>query len=54
MMFIPIALVVLLRVMSSSFASGFATPVGVIAMTVAIGIFIAAYKLGEKIMDIKG
>ena len=27
---------------------------GVIAMTIAIGIFIGAYKLGTKLTDIKG
>ena len=40
--------------MSSSFSASFATPAGVIAMTVAIGIFIGAYKLGQAIMDVKG
>lgn len=54
MMVIPVVLVLLLRVMSSSFAASFATVPGVIAITIAIGIFIAAYKIGQKIMDIKG
>lgn len=54
MMVIPVILVLLLRLMSSSFAASFATVPGVIAITIAIGIFIGAYKIGQKIMDIKG
>ena len=54
MMVIPVVLVLLLRLMSSSFAASFATAPGVIAITIAIGIFIGAYKIGQKIMDIKG
>lgn len=54
MMVIPVLMVVMMRVMSSEFSASFATPVGVLAMTIAIGIFFGAYKLGEKIMDIKG
>ena len=54
MMVIPVIMMLLLRMMSSSFAAGFATAPGVIAITIAIGLFVAAYKLGQKIMDIKG
>lgn len=54
MMFIPILMVLMLRSMSSSFAASFSTPVGVIGMTVGIIIFFVAYKLGQKIMDVKG
>ncbi len=54
MMVIPVVMVLLLRVMSSSFAASFSTVPGVIAITVAIGMFYIAYKLGQKIMDIKG
>lgn len=54
MMVIPIVLMILLRVMSSSFAASFATIPGIVAITIAIGLFYAAYKLGQKIMDIKG
>ena len=52
MMVIPIVLMIMLKSMSSQFAQSFATVPGVIATTVAIGIFFLAYKLGEKIMDI--
>ena len=54
MMIIPVGMVLMIRTMMSSFASSFSTVPGVIAMTVAIGIFIGAYKLGTKLMDIKG
>lgn len=54
MMVIPVVLVLLLRMMSSSFAAGFATLPGVVSITIAIAIFLAAYKLGQRIMDIKG
>lgn len=52
MMIIPIVLMLLMRFMSSQFAAAFATLPGVIATTVAIGMFVAAYKVGIKIMDI--
>lgn len=51
---IPVVIILMMRFMSSDFAKSFSTPVGVIAMTIAIGIFIISYKLGQKIMDIKG
>lgn len=54
MMVIPVAMMLLLRGMSSSFAASFSTVAGVTAITIAIGLFVAAYKLGQKIMDIKG
>lgn len=54
MMVIPIILMLMFRMMSSSFAAGFATVPGILAITIAIGLFFAAYKLGQNIMDIKG
>lgn len=54
MMVIPVVLMLMLRMMSSSFAASFATLPGIISITIAIGLFFAAYKLGQKIMDIKG
>lgn len=51
---IPIIIILMMRFMSSDFAESFASPVGVISMTIAIGIFIISYKLGQKIMNIKG
>ena len=54
MMVIPVIMVLLLKSMSSDFAAGFSSIVGVVAITIAIGIFVLAYKLGQKIMDVKG
>ena len=54
MMIIPVGLVFMMRFMMTGFAASFATIPGIIAMTIAIGIFFGAYKLGNKIMDIKG
>lgn len=51
---IPIILVFMMKTMSSDFAEGFTNMVGVIATTFSAGIFMMAYKLGQKIMDIKG
>lgn len=53
MMVIPVVMMLLLRFMSSSFAASFATTPGVIAITIAIAIFVAAYRLGQKIMNVK-
>lgn len=50
----PIVVVALLKVTNDAFAENFATPMGVIVNTIAIGIFLAAYKYGLKIVDIKG
>ena len=54
MMIIPVGMILMIRTMMSTFAKSFATVPGVIAMTIAIAIFIGAYKLGTKITDIKG
>lgn len=54
MMIIPVGMILMIRTMMSSFAKSFASVPGVIAVTVAVGIFIGAYKLGNKIMDVKG
>ncbi|MGN0141217.1 MAG: type II secretion system F family protein [Roseburia sp.] len=51
---IPIIIVFMMRMMSSEFAAGFSSPIGVIAMTIAVAMFVGAYRMGQKIMDIKG
>ena len=52
MLGIPVVIMVLMKSMSSDFAEGFASIVGVIATTISIFIFIGAYKFGSKIMKI--
>lgn len=49
----PIAVVAMLRFTNESFAANFATPVGVIVNTIAIGIFVGTYIYGNKIVDVK-
>lgn len=54
MMMVPIVMMVLMKMMSFKFAESFASPVGIVAITIALGIFIGAYKMGRSIMDIRG
>lgn len=54
MSLMPIALVAFLKGSNDMFAANFATPSGVLINTIAIGIFLGAYKYGLKIVDIKG
>lgn len=51
---LPIIIILMMRVLAPQFAESFSTIIGVVALTVAAGIFIGAYKMGQKIMDIKG
>ncbi len=53
MIFMPILLVGMIKGMSSDFAANFVTPIGLIATTIAIIMFIVAYFVGQKILDIK-
>lgn len=50
---LPILLIALIKMMSPEFAGNFVTPVGLIATTVAIVLFVAAYFVGKKILAIK-
>ena len=50
---LPILLIALIKMMSPEFAANFVTPVGLIATTVAIVMFVAAYFVGKKILAIK-
>lgn len=54
MSIMPIVIIAFLRFSSSQFSETFASPSGVIMMTVAICIFIGAYIYGKKIVEIKG
>lgn len=53
MVFMPILLVGMIKGMSSDFSANFVTPIGLIATTIAIAMFIGAYFVGQKILDIK-
>jgi len=50
----PVVIVAALRFTNESFAENFASFSGVVSITVAVVIFVIAYRLGEKIIDIKG
>ena len=50
---LPIVLIALIKMMSPEFASNFVTPVGLIATTIAVVMFVAAYFVGKKILAIK-
>ena len=54
MLMIPVLIMAMLKMMSSDFAASFSTVAGVIAITIAMGMFFAAYKWANKIMDVKG
>ena len=53
MVIMPIALVGIIKMMSPEFAANFVTVTGLVATTIAIGMFVAAYYIGKIIMDIK-
>ena len=50
----PIFLMLMLRFTNQSFAEKFATLGGVVCITIAIAIFVAAFRMGQKIVNIKG
>ena len=52
MMIIPVVLTGMLRGMGSSFNRSFSTPIGIVAVTIAIGIFAGAYVMGQRIMQV--
>ena len=49
----PVFLMLLLRTTNDSFAEKFATPGGVVCITIAIAIFVAAFRMGRKIVEIE-
>lgn len=53
MIVLPILLVGFIKMSSPEFASNFATGSGIISTTIAIACFVAAYFVGQKILDIK-
>lgn len=53
MCLMPIALVGMLKLSSASFAANLSSFLGVIITTIAIGIFVASYFWGQKIIDIQ-
>lgn len=48
----PVFLMLMLRTTNESFAQKFASPVGVVCITIAIVIFVVAFRMGRKIVEI--
>lgn len=53
MVVMPIALIGIIKLMSPEFGDNFVTPAGIIATTIAIGLFVASYFVGKSILKIK-
>ncbi len=53
MIFMPILLVVMIKMAGSDFANNFTTPSGLISTTIAIAAFVVAYFVGRSIMNIE-
>lgn len=51
---IPVVVVLMMKNMSSEFAKGLTSVIGVIAISVAVVLFVIAYIVGQKIMNIEG
>lgn len=51
---LPIVIVLMMRLMSAQFSESFSSLVGVIGLTITAGLTFASYKMGQKILDIKG
>lgn len=53
MIVMPIALIGMIKMMSADFAANFTTPAGILATTIGIVLFVAAYYVGRIVLDIK-
>lgn len=53
MLVMPVVLIGAIKMMSPDFAANFVTPSGILATTLAVGIFAGSYVFGKKILEIK-
>lgn len=53
MLIMPVILIGMIKMMSADFAANFTTPAGIIATTVGIVMFAAAYLVGRAVLNIK-
>ncbi len=53
MLIMPIILVGMLKMSGGDFATNFTTPAGILCTTIAIGMFVASYLIGRKILNIE-
>lgn len=52
MIVMPIALIAIIKMMSADFAKNFVTATGIVSTTLAIIMFVVAYIIGKKVLDI--
>ena len=53
MIIMPVILIFMIKMAGSDFAENFTTPSGILCTTIAIGMFVGAYLLGRKILNIE-
>ena len=53
MLIMPVVFVALIKLSGSGFAADFTTPSGLLTTTIAVIIFVVAYIIGKKILDIE-
>ena len=53
MIIMPIILIGMIKMISADFAENFVTPVGIIATTVGVALFVASYYVGKIVLNIK-
>ena len=53
MMVMPIGIVGMIKAMSPELGKNFTTPAGLVATTIGVIMFVAAYFIGQKVLDIK-
>lgn len=53
MIFMPIGLIGMIKMLSADFAANFVTPAGIIATTIGVVLFVAAYYVGKAVLNIK-
>lgn len=53
MIFMPIVLIGMIKMMSPEFAANFVTPSGILSTTISVVLFVVAYYVGKAILNIK-
>ena len=53
MIVMPIGLIGMIKMLSAYFAANFVTPAGIIATTIGVALFVAAYYVGKAVLNIK-
>ena len=53
MVFMPIAIIGVIKLMSPEFAANFVSPTGILSTTISVALFIVAYFVGKSVLNIK-